>query len=246
MSLASQGSLIEQLDSVPAIWDAATRALAAAGLPHIIYNSADSTRRKVDCRTTMPALYRDRDPGQDPFLDHCCNSYSITLTGVSYSTDYPYLAPHMLDFINMAGQMGFRSGFGIPMRLVGSGRYGGFNIGADVDRTVFDAKFLPRAEEFRFFCLLIHRRLEELSGPEPSVTEFRPLMIAPKLSGLTSLSPREAEVLYIVTRGITQKECARMCGISPFTVADYVKSGYRKLGVRNRLEAAAALRGQTT
>lgn len=51
------------------------------------------------------------------------------------------------------------------------------------------------------------------------------------------LSPRELELLELVARGFTSKEAARKLGISPYTVSEYLKSVYRKMGVRSRTEA---------
>lgn len=42
-----------------------------------------------------------------------------------------------------------------------------------------------------------------------------------------------------MTRGCSTKEIARLCTISPNTVAEYRKSLYRKLGVRNAAAAVA-------
>jgi DNA-binding NarL/FixJ family response regulator len=52
-----------------------------------------------------------------------------------------------------------------------------------------------------------------------------------------SLSPRERTLLELLARGMSRKEAARVMAISPFTVAEYVQSIYRKLSVRSRGEA---------
>ncbi|WP_206376835.1 response regulator transcription factor [Sphingomonas sp. G-3-2-10] len=51
------------------------------------------------------------------------------------------------------------------------------------------------------------------------------------------LSPRERELLEYLARGLGRKEAARVMGISPYTVAEYVQGIYRKLQVRSRGEA---------
>ena len=66
--------------------------------------------------------------------------------------------------------------------------------------------------------------------------------LAPQTKVTDQLSPREREIIYLIARGLSRKECARLCQISPHTVAEYTKNAYRKLGVRNRFEAADALR----
>lgn len=51
------------------------------------------------------------------------------------------------------------------------------------------------------------------------------------------LSPRERELLEYLARGLGRKEAARVMGISPYTVAEYVQGIYRKLQVRSSGEA---------
>lgn len=53
-----------------------------------------------------------------------------------------------------------------------------------------------------------------------------------------TLSARESEVLVLVSKGYTVAETARSLGLSPNTVAGYVKDVYRKLRISNRAEAA--------
>jgi DNA-binding NarL/FixJ family response regulator len=56
-------------------------------------------------------------------------------------------------------------------------------------------------------------------------------------SAPTLLTPRERQVLELMARGQSRKETARALDLSPFTVAEYVQSIYRKLQVRSRGEA---------
>jgi len=52
-----------------------------------------------------------------------------------------------------------------------------------------------------------------------------------------SLSPREMEVLKMLTRGMSNKEIAHTLGISEQTVKNHVASIFRKLDVRDRTQA---------
>jgi DNA-binding NarL/FixJ family response regulator len=56
------------------------------------------------------------------------------------------------------------------------------------------------------------------------------------------LSAREREVLRLLAEGLTDREIARALAISPRTVESHVSSLLRKLGVRNRAEAAQRFR----
>jgi DNA-binding CsgD family transcriptional regulator len=57
------------------------------------------------------------------------------------------------------------------------------------------------------------------------------------------LTPRETEVHELLAQGLTNEEIARQLFISLSTTKVHVKHIYEKLGVRSRLEAARALRG---
>jgi len=59
---------------------------------------------------------------------------------------------------------------------------------------------------------------------------------------LSILSSREIEVLAHLTEGLTDREVAEALVISPRTVESHVSNILRKLGVRNRAEAARAYR----
>ena len=51
------------------------------------------------------------------------------------------------------------------------------------------------------------------------------------------LTEKEVAILTDLAKGFRYKEVARLHGISPHTVADHVKSIYRKLAVNSRSEA---------
>jgi DNA-binding CsgD family transcriptional regulator len=59
---------------------------------------------------------------------------------------------------------------------------------------------------------------------------------------LDSLTVREAQVLTWAARGRQNGEIAEILFISPATVRKHLEHAYAKLGVRNRLEAVAAMR----
>ena len=57
-----------------------------------------------------------------------------------------------------------------------------------------------------------------------------------------SLSEREAEVLSLLGRGMTNRAIAATLRIAPDTARHHVAAVYRKLGVRTRLNAALIAR----
>ena len=56
------------------------------------------------------------------------------------------------------------------------------------------------------------------------------------------LTPRQAEVLRLLERGLSTKQIARELHLSPDTVRNHVRHLLRALGVNSRLEAVAAAR----
>ncbi len=54
------------------------------------------------------------------------------------------------------------------------------------------------------------------------------------------LTPREVEVLTLISAGMTTTETARKLGLTPHTVTSYIKILYQKLNVQSRAEATLA------
>lgn len=52
------------------------------------------------------------------------------------------------------------------------------------------------------------------------------------------LTPREREILVEITRGLSNKQIAKALGLSPHTVACYVRVIGARLGFRSRILAA--------
>ncbi|MDU8943615.1 helix-turn-helix transcriptional regulator [Ovoidimarina sediminis] len=228
--LIEKAAALESQNSADAVWAFALGAFRAAGLPHVIYIMTNAERTNLELRTNIPQLYTATDPGQDPFLDYCCHSYEPTRTGIAYLPDYGYLPDSAQRFIRGAEKVGFRSGFGLPMHLEGSPRFGGFNIGCGLSRDAFEDRFAPLMSDVQAFCFLVHRRLGELAKDPGHL--------------MGGLSPREREILTLICNGASRKETAKELNLSPHTVAEYSKSAYRKLGVKNRAEAARHVFGQ--
>jgi DNA-binding NarL/FixJ family response regulator len=68
------------------------------------------------------------------------------------------------------------------------------------------------------------------------VHRHRPARVEPDLE--TPLTPREAEILRLAARGLTNGRIARQLWITEQTVKFHLSNTYRKLGVSNRTEAS--------
>ncbi len=66
----------------------------------------------------------------------------------------------------------------------------------------------------------------------------RPAVAIPSDPAEEALTPREMDVLRLLGRGLRVSEAARVLGLTPHTVAGYVKNIYRKLNISSRAEAA--------
>ena len=55
---------------------------------------------------------------------------------------------------------------------------------------------------------------------------------------LESLTPRERDVLSLLSKGLSNKEIASQLSLKPITVASHLKAVFRKLGAANRTQAA--------
>ncbi|MGE3476389.1 MAG: LuxR C-terminal-related transcriptional regulator [Rhodospirillaceae bacterium] len=60
---------------------------------------------------------------------------------------------------------------------------------------------------------------------------------AGKSAAEAKLSPREADSLRLLVRGLTNKEIGREMGLQEVTVKMHLRNAYRKIGATNRIEA---------
>src|SRR5690606_32816962 len=51
------------------------------------------------------------------------------------------------------------------------------------------------------------------------------------------LSPRESDVLRMISLGLTNEDIVKRTGLSPNTVKSYIRNAYRKAGLTRRSEA---------
>lgn len=75
---------------------------------------------------------------------------------------------------------------------------------------------------------------ERLVLPEPVSEESNMADWPGRHAGL---SPRESEVVALITQGATNDEIARTCYLSINSVKSYIRSAYRKMGVERRAQA---------
>lgn len=229
MNWSEASHALDLASSVERLWDGAVDTFQRAGFGAVIYLASDVERSEVVLRTNVPQFYDTTPPADDPFLEFCCQSYEVTRMGLGYLETHAYLPPEAQAFIRRIAEHGYVTGYGIPVRLEGARRFGGFILGTTLGVAAFEAAHDAGIDAIRAYCLLLHRRMEEM----PSAGA----------GDLAALSPRERDVIGQVIEGATRKEIARALALSPHTVAEYTKAAYRKLGVRNKTEAVRKLIG---
>ncbi|WP_246059104.1 helix-turn-helix transcriptional regulator [Shimia litoralis] len=243
MSVWSEIEKIESQTTLTSLWEQAQTTFQSYGFPFAIYVATDDTEMPPFVRTNIPEVYSENPPADDPFLRYCCYSYEHVFTGSEFLDSHSMLTAEERAFIVAAGERtGYVSGLALPMRLRGSDRFGGFILGTRLKRRECTVLVDANLDNIRLLCLMIHRRLEEILLESDRIAGFRERLISPKMDADAVLSPRQAEVMFLFAQGLSTKEAAQVCNISPHTVSEYAKESYRKLGVRNRVEAVLKLK----
>lgn len=95
------------------------------------------------------------------------------------------------------------------------------------------SKTLP-ARELVAALEAVHRG-ETVTSPPPGRNR---LSVGLNWPGRTEgLSEREAEILALITQGKSNAEIAALLYLSPNSIKTYIRSGYRKIGATNRVDA---------
>ena len=94
--------------------------------------------------------------------------------------------------------------------------------------------------------IMIHgSRTEDAKGGETTtaiiIEDAKPAEIAPIIVSAYRLTEREAEVTRRILQGLSTKEIAAEMYLSAYTIQDYLKSVFDKVGVRSRRQLTARL-----
>lgn len=225
---------IEAVQDIEQVWPEFEAIVGSMGFRFVIYSMAyhDNSDFYYYDNTGVEDYKR---PGFcDPFLQFCCDNYETTYTGGEFLVDHPYLDENAISLIKKGGDAGFISGIGVPIRLTGSDRYGGFNLGTSYSRNEFLDRYSDKTDSIRMTCVMVQRQIEKLMDKQGI------LCCAGQnthLSRMSSLTDRETQILDSIARGLSRKACAEHFSLSEATVSTHIKNIYRKLGVNNRAEA---------
>ena len=70
------------------------------------------------------------------------------------------------------------------------------------------------------------------------LTQLKPLRLVRPGGGMRRLTPREAEVVQLLTEGLSTREISQKLSVTEHTIRNYLSSIYDKLGVSSRVELA--------
>jgi two-component system, NarL family, nitrate/nitrite response regulator NarL len=70
------------------------------------------------------------------------------------------------------------------------------------------------------------------------LTQLKPLRLVKSGGGMRLLTPREAEVVHLLTEGMSTREISHKLGVTEHTIRNYLSNTYEKLGVSSRVELA--------
>ena len=70
------------------------------------------------------------------------------------------------------------------------------------------------------------------------LTQLKPLRLVKPGGGMTRLTPREADVVHLLTDGLSTREISQKLALSEHTIRNYLSAIYDKLGVSSRVELA--------
>ena len=70
------------------------------------------------------------------------------------------------------------------------------------------------------------------------LTQLKPLRLIKPGGGIDRLTPREAEVVQLLTDGLSTREISQKLALSEHTIRNYLSAIYDKLGVSSRVELA--------
>ena len=70
------------------------------------------------------------------------------------------------------------------------------------------------------------------------ITQLKPLRVVKSTGGMRLLTPREAEVVQLLSEGMSTREISQKVGVTEHTIRNYLSNVFDKLGVSSRVELA--------
>lgn len=224
---------IETAHSPTTAWDVFVGTLARLKMDKVIYaarNDEDPPDWRV--KSTLPDNWPREltyDPEfSEPFVKYCCATFELTKIGPEYlDVNRHYIDDDTLAYVQKAQSFDWPAAIGIPTALKGSGRHGGFIVGNGMRRYDFERAVMPLANDLRTLCLVVSARLERKQDVNTGQPPSRPL------------SPREVQVVKLLSKGLRPKGISHELGIKEPAVRLYLRNARLKLGAATNQELIA-------
>jgi DNA-binding NarL/FixJ family response regulator len=101
--------------------------------------------------------------------------------------------------------------------------------------------YLPKTSPPKVIAEALRTVLEGGSYSPPQAMGAVPQLRTPRTLGDLGITERQADVLNLVTKGLSNSDIARALNIAENTVKQHAHAAYRALGVSSRTEAMVAL-----
>jgi DNA-binding CsgD family transcriptional regulator len=118
------------------------------------------------------------------------------------------------------------------------------HAGGNANEAPWDAALRVRGRSGRWYTLRACLSEPDASAECSTIVTIEPVApgeVAPILTRLYGLSPREREIVALVARGESTKGIAARLGLSPYTVQEHLGHACEKVGVRGRKALLAKL-----
>lgn len=242
MEVMKKVTLIESLNDLESIWGEFVPLAKELGFDYVIYTISNNNSDGFYYYDNFGLHPKNDENFYDPFLDFCCHSYDTMFTGPEFLETHKNLnmPPEAYGLIERGTQLGMISGLAIPLRLMGSNRYGGFNLGSGLKRGEFEALCDNIKGAAQVVCMLVHRHIESVLDQQRILMEKTDVNMeatSVKSNKLDALTPRENDILSKIANGYSRQKCADALHLSESTISTHMKNIYRKLGVHNRVQA---------
>jgi DNA-binding CsgD family transcriptional regulator len=162
----------------------------------------------------------------DPIIVQALQTPEPFQWGLGLSTE---LTRAQQDFFDEACHFGIRFGFTVPIHD-GHGPIAALTFACDQRNTPFETRVRSNARVLQLMALNFHAHARRKLRSEHCIDGI-------------CLSTREFECLEWASEGKSAWEISRILGLSHHTVASYLKSAKKKLGVRTVVQAATRLVG---
>jgi DNA-binding CsgD family transcriptional regulator len=158
--------------------------------------------------------------------------HTLVIGGFAFMDAFTWVVPADLATTRRA-PLYYGGILGINILAVLSGMILGRAFGEAIDETI--VLTVSAAGLFLFGALAFIPKLAETlkRAPLPPPSPSEKVAAAFQRAGLT---PRESEVAHLVVAGMSTEAMQHKLFISPDTLKSHLRSVYRKLGVKNRLE----------